>query len=124
MTFIQEFMLSRGHPRQIILHIVGGIWTIYFLWQHNWMWALGFFAASELTSEIISTQTEAEMLAQTLLGKIILLHTNPVNLFLQAAGGILLLYSVWIHSITGIMAAISVVLLGHIAGWNKVSTAL
>lgn len=53
MTFLQELMLSRGHPRQIILHMVGGIWTVYFLWQHQWMWALACFAVSELISETL-----------------------------------------------------------------------
>jgi hypothetical protein len=124
MTFLQEFMLSRGHPRQIILHIVGGIWSMYFLWLHNWMWALGCFACAELISEMLATQTGAELLAQTTLGKIMLLHADPMNFIVQTIGGMLLVYGFWIHSITGIMAAVSLVLLGHIAGWNKVSAAL
>ena len=124
MTFLQEFMLSRGHPRQIILHLVGGIWTVYFLWQHNWMWALGCFALSELTSEMLSTETGAEMLSQTTLGKILLLHANPLNFFVQAIGGALLVYTLWLHSLPGIMIAISLILLGHFAGWSKVNSAL
>jgi hypothetical protein len=124
MTFLQEFMLSRGHPRQIILHAVGGIWTVYFLWQHNWLWALGCFAIAELTSELLATGTGAEMLAQTTLGKLMLLHANPVNFFVQAAGGALLLYGIWIHSLPGIMVAASLILLGHFAGWSKVNSAL
>ena len=124
MTFLQEFMLSRGHPRQIILHLVGGMWTVYFLWQHNWLWALGCFAISELTSELLSTQTGAEMLAQTTLGKILLLHANPLNFFVQLLAGVLLVYAIWMHSLTGIMAASSLVLLGHFAGWGKVNPAL
>jgi hypothetical protein len=124
MTFLQEFMLSRGHPRQIILHTVGGIWTLYFLWGHEWIWALGCFAAAELISEMLSTETGAELLAQTTLGKLMLLHANPLNFFVQAAGGVFLVYSVWMHSLTGIMGAASLVLLGHFVGWSKVNSAL
>lgn len=124
MTFLQEFMLSRGHPRQIILHTVGGIWTIYFLWLHNWLWALACFAVAELISEMLSTQMGAEMLSQTTLGKIMILHANPVNFLVQATGGVLLLYCIWIHSVTGIMLAVSIILLGHYAGWRKVNPAL
>jgi hypothetical protein len=124
MTFLQELMLSRGHPRQIILHVVGGMWTAYFLWQHNWIWALGCFAISELTSELLSTQTGAEMLAQTTLGKLMLLHANPLNFFVQLIAGGLLVYAIWMHSLTGIMAAASLILLGHFAGWSKVNAAL
>jgi hypothetical protein len=117
-------MISRGHPRQIILHIVGGIWAVYFLWRHEWMWALGCFAIAELISEMLSTQIGAETLAQTTLGKLMILHANPVNFFVQLAGGVFLLYCIWMHSLTGIMAAISVILLGHFVGWNKVNSAL
>ena len=124
MTFLQELMLSRGHPRQIILHMVGGIWTVYFLWQHQWMWALACFAVSELISETLSTQTGAEMLAQTTLGKLMMLHANPVNFLVQAAGGVLLVYCIWMHLLTGIIAAISLILLGHFVGWSKVNSAL
>lgn len=124
MTFLQKFMLSRGHPRQIILHMVGGIWTVYFLWQHEWMWALGCFAVSELISETLSTQTGAETLAQTTLGKLMLLHANPMNFLIQSLGGVLLVYCIWMHSLTGIMIASSLILLGHFVGWSKVNSAL
>lgn len=124
MTFLQEFMLSRGHPRQIILHLVGGIWTVYFLWQHEWLWALGCFALAELSSELLATETGAEMLSQTTLGKLMLFHANPVNFWVQAAGGVLFAYSIWMHSLTGIMVAASLILLGHFAGWSKVNSAL
>jgi hypothetical protein len=124
MTFLQELMLSRGHPRQIILHLVGGIWAVYFLWQHDWMWALGSFAVAELSSELLSTKTGAEMLSQTTLGKLMLLHANPINFFVQAAGGILLVYSIWMHSFIGIMLGAWLILLGHFAGWHKVNSAL
>jgi hypothetical protein len=124
MTYLELFMVRRGHPRQIILHLVGGIWIVYFLWMHNWAWALACFAVSELAAETLTSLNDAEVMAQTTMGKIMLLHANPVNLIVQMLGGMLFVYSIWLHSLTGTMVAISLLLLGHIAGWSKVSSAL
>ena len=124
MTFLQEFMLSRGHPRQIILHLVGGIWTVYFLWQHNWIWAAAVVVLSAVLGRLSTSGTKEETLARTLLGKIMLLHLHPVNLTLQTAGFALLLYGVWVHSTLYIMAATSMVFLGHMWGWHRVNEAL
>jgi hypothetical protein len=124
MTYLELFMVRRGHPRQIILHLVGGIWAVYFLWQHNWMWALACFAVSELIAETLTALNDPVVMAQTTIGKIMLLHAHPVNFIVQAGGGLLFIYSVWVRSVLGIMAAASLLLLGHIAGWSKVSRAL
>jgi hypothetical protein len=88
------------------------------------MWALACFAIAEVMSELLSTQTEAEMLSQTTLGKIMILHANPVNFLVQVVGSALLVYCIWIQSLPGTMLAISVILLGHFAGWSKVNPAL
>lgn len=53
-----------------------------------------------------------------------MLHANPVNFLVQATGGVLLVYCIWMHLLTGIMAAISLILLGHFVGWGKVNSAL
>ena len=39
MTYMERMMVRRGHP-DIIVGIVGFSWVIYFLWQHNWVWAV------------------------------------------------------------------------------------
>ncbi len=52
------------------------------------------------------------------------LHLHPVNLLVQVLGGCLLIYAVWMHSAVYIMAASSIILIGHLWGWHKVNEAL
>jgi hypothetical protein len=33
MTHIERMVIRRGHPKHIIVGIVGFLWFVYFLWQ-------------------------------------------------------------------------------------------
>ncbi|HET8924348.1 MAG TPA: hypothetical protein VFN26_15280 [Candidatus Acidoferrum sp.] len=124
MTILERTFIRRGHPRWIILGVVGAIWAFYFLWLHNWASALVAIFVSGILGTLLTGRMSEERLAETTLGKIMLLHLHPVNLSLQVAGFALLVYSVWIHSPMYIMVAISAILIGHMWGWSKVSEAL
>lgn len=124
MTYFERAFVRRGHPRHIILGVVGFIWAMYFVWLHNWIWAMTAILASAIIARISTLGMSEENLAQTTLGKILLLHLHPINLLVQIAGFGLLLYSVWIHSGVYILLAISVILIGHMWGWHKVNEAL
>jgi hypothetical protein len=39
MTYVERMIVRRGHPKHIIVGIVAFLWVVYFLWQHNWIWA-------------------------------------------------------------------------------------
>ncbi len=69
MTFIERFMVRRGHPRYLILHLVGAIWAFYFLWLHNWILVVVMIGACELLSQLSVLRANSESLAQTVLGK-------------------------------------------------------
>jgi hypothetical protein len=101
-------MVRRGHPKNIIVGIVGFLWVIYFLWQHNWIWAVAVAVLSAVLGRLSTSKIKEETLAETLLGKIMLL----------------LLYGLWMHSTIYIMAATSIVFLGHMWGWHRVNEAL
>jgi hypothetical protein len=124
MTYVERMIVRRGHPKHIIIGIVAFLWAVYFLWQHNWIWAAAIVVLSAVLGRLSTSGTKEETLAQTLLGKIMLLHLHPVNLTLQMAGFALLLYGIWMHSTPYIMAATSMVFLGHMWGWHKVNEAL
>lgn len=124
MTYMERMMVRRGHPKNIIVGIVGFLWVIYFLWQHNWIWAVAVAVLSAVLGRLSTSGTKEETLAGTLLGKIMLLHLHPVNLTVQMVGFALLLYGLWMHSTIYIMAATSIVFLGHMWGWHKVNEAL
>ena len=124
MTILERIFIRRWHPRWIIPDIVGAIWGFYFLWVHNWELALAAILLSGAVGAFLTLGMHEERLAETTLGRIILLHLHPVNLSVQIAGIALLVYSVWIHSPVYIVVAISTILIGHMWGWNKVSEAL
>jgi hypothetical protein len=124
MTFLERTVVRRGHPRHLIVGLVGFVWAMYFLWFHNWLWAVVTILASAVLGRILTSGTREESLAQTVLGKIMLLHLHPANLLIQLVGFGLLLYSVWIHSGMYMMVALSLVMIGHMWGWHKVYEAL
>jgi len=124
MTYLQRYIIRRGDPRHIILHVVGAIWGSYFLWLHNWIWAVAVILFCAIVAELLTAKLNTEGLARTTLGKIMLLHLHPVNLTVQIAGGSLLVYGLWNHSTLSIMSASSLILLGHLWGWNKVNEVL
>ena len=124
MTYLEKAIIRRGHPKHIILGIVGFLWTVYFLWHHNWALALGVVLASAILGRVVTRGTREEGLAQTVLGKIMLLHLHPMNLTVQVAGFGILLYGVWTHLPVYVLVGASLVLLGHMWGWHKVNEAL
>ena len=124
MSYFEREVLHYAHPKQMILRMVGAIWGLYFLWLHNWVGVLAVIAAGEILGRILSRGMNEEGMAQTIWGKIMLIHLHPVNLLVQIVGGIVLVYGVWIHSFIWIMVAMSVVLIVHMWGWNKVSEVL
>jgi hypothetical protein len=64
------------------------------------------------------------VLAQTVLGRLGLLHLEGSNLILQVAGLVVLLYGLWSHEVRMLLAGISVILLGHTQGWSRVDPRL
>jgi hypothetical protein len=124
MTYLERTVVRHGHPRHMILAIVGFAWAISFLWAHAWIWAAAAAFASVVLGAIVTPRKHEENLAQTTLGKIMLLHLYPANVLLQIAGFAFLLYGVWVHSEIYIMAAGSIILIGHMWGWHRVSEAL
>ena len=113
MTYMERMVIRRGHPKYIIVGIVGFLWFVYFLWQHDWTWALAVAVLSVVMGRLLTSGTKDESLAPTLLGKIMLLHLHPMNLSVQIVGFALLFYGIWLHSTIYIMVATSLVFLGH-----------
>lgn len=124
MTYMERMVIRRGHPKHIIVGIVGFLWFVYFLWQHDWKWALSTAVLSAIVGRLATSGTKDETLASTLLGRIMLLHLHPMNFSVQIAGFALLFYGIWFHSTVYIMVATSIVMLGHMWGWHRVNEAL
>lgn len=124
MTLSERIILRNGHPRRIIVGVIILIWTLYFLWFHNWVGAAIALILGAPLSRLAARGMHEEQLAQTTFGKILILHLHPANVILQAIGFGVLLCSVPIHSGRFIALSISMILLGHMWGWHKVNQAL
>ncbi|HEV2490854.1 MAG TPA: hypothetical protein VGT03_13695 [Candidatus Acidoferrales bacterium] len=124
MSYFEREMLHHAHPKQIIFRMIGAIWALYFLWLHNWVWVLAVILITEIIGRTLSRGMNEESMAQTTWGKIMLIHLHPLNLLVQIAGGVVLIYAVWMHSGIYIMAATTIILIGHLWGWHRVSEAL
>lgn len=100
------------------------LWVLYSLWFHLWAWATLAVVVGVALGALATKGTLVDELAQTVLGKILLLHLHPANVALQTFGFAVLLCSFWMHSIVLMLLGISVILLGHMFGWHRVNHAL
>lgn len=119
-TGLRKYMLRRFHPRKMIFDAVGLMWSIYFLWNNDWSLAMLSLLGGSLLGLYFVRNVDPELMGKTTLGRIGLLHLNPVNLSIQIAGLIPFVYGIWNHAIEYILSGITVVLLGHFFGWSQV----
>lgn len=100
------------------------MWFTYTFWNHDWVAAIAVVLVTRVIALYSVINIDTEAFAQTTLGKVGLLHLNPVNLSVQLVGSLGLLYGLWEHSTEWILGGLSVVLLGHLFGWSQVDSRL
>lgn len=123
-SIVDRYFLMRFHPRKIVLDVVGAIWATYFLWNQNWQAALLIMLGMESLGLLFTRKIDPELMSQTTLGKIGLLHKHPINLALNLIGLIPLLYGLWMHAGLIILIGLSVIIMGHFFGWSEVNSKL
>jgi hypothetical protein len=69
-------------------------------------------------------KANTEALAETVLGKMALLHLQPVNLLVQLTGTVFTVIGLLARDGLTIMAGITLIYAGHFYGWSKVHPAL
>ena len=116
----ERLVIRRAHPRSLFINAAGALWLFYYLAQHDWMMALLMLVAFRVAAYASVWNVDPNALAQTTLGKIALLHLHPLNLVVQTAGLIPMLYGVWQHSVELILVGLTFVFLGHFFGWSRV----
>ncbi len=124
LSALQTYALRRTHPRSIFIDMVGITWFTYFLWHHDWKSALGAVIISRTLALLFTMNINVDKFAETMLGKLAILHLNPINLIIQIGGVIILLPAIWQHSVEISLLGLSIVFLGHLAGWSKVDSRL
>ena len=117
----ERYALKRSHPRSLFIDTVGLTWFTYFMWQHNWPLGVVALLLCRILSYLAVVDVNHEKMAQTMLGKIALLHLHPVNALTQTVGIVVVYYGVWQHFGEYILTGLSLVFLGHVFGWSQVS---
>lgn len=123
-NWLDRYFLIRSHPRKIIFSIVSTIWSTYFLWNGNWQIALSFFLLMEALGFFMTRKIDPELMAQTTIGKMGLLHSHPFNLVANIIGIIMIIYALWTHDGVSILIGLSIVFFGHFFGWSSVNSKL
>lgn len=121
---LQKYVLLRSHPRRIFLDVVALMWEVYFLWNQNWQAALGVFLVMNTVGLLTVRKVNYQELAKTTLGKVGLLHLQPMNLMVQLTGVALSIYGIWWHETLSILTGLSLIYAGHFYGWSRVHPAL
>ena len=118
-SWFESYALKKYHPRAIFIDVVSFIWFTYFFWNHSWQFAVGALLIGRILSHISVLEVSEVNMSKTVLGKLALLHLNPINASIQLIGIFVLFYGLWMHSVNFILSGVSVVLLGHMFGWDK-----
>ncbi|MDO9181288.1 MAG: hypothetical protein Q7U04_02715 [Bacteriovorax sp.] len=121
---LDRYFLMRLHPRKMVFDSVGAIWAGYFLWNNNWALALSTFLVLGALGLFFTRKIDPDLMIQTTLGKIGLLHAHPINLTLNSIGVITIINGLWTHSAEIILVGLSVTLFGHFFGWSDVNSKL
>jgi hypothetical protein len=119
-AWFERYTIRKFHPRKLFIDSISLMWAVYFLWNQDWLSAIVVAVAVNTLSMMSVWNVDTNKMSETTLGKIALLHLNPVNLATQIVGLIPLVYGIWTHSTELILAGLSIVMLGHALGWNKV----
>lgn len=117
---LERYFLMHAHPRMLIIDGIAWTWAIYLLWHFRWGEALVSVVLGGIIGWFTVRKVDPNALAETMLGKIALLHLHPVNLTLQTIGLIPLLYGIWIHSTATVLVGVSALAVGHLFGWDSV----
>jgi len=123
-TLGDRYFLMRFHPKHIIFEIVGAIWACFFLWNHNWQAALLSYLVLGGIGLYLTRNIDPELMAQTTIGRIGLLHKHPINLALNLVGIAVVIYALWLQLGVVILGGLSFIIIGHFFGWAEVDSRL
>ena len=121
MNKLQKWWGQHAHPVAFILHIMGGMWAVYFLWQRNWILALIFVMVLPAIGGIYAMWDEkGKKIPLTPFRKYFIGHARPLSILFQIPGYVLIIYGLWIHSTIYILLSISFYLLAMLFALTKI----
>ncbi len=117
---MERYFLTMAYPRKLVFNLIGLIWSIYFLWNQDWVSSLAVYVSFDVLGFYFSRKIDLELMSETTLGKIGLMHMHPINITFNVIGIVFLINGIWNHYFLTNLVGISLVILGHFFGWSKV----
>lgn len=114
---IYKYALTHAHPAKFIAEILGTMWAAYFLWNYNWVGAIISALVFYLLSTLILWGKSIDYLAETPLGKVMLVYSTPIAAGLKELSIVPLIYGLWTHNPIYILIGISMLFLPHFWRW-------
>lgn len=118
---IRKYLLLHAHPTKFVAEILGVIFSVYFLWNHNLTAAviasIAFFLLSSLL--LWNKPINLNSLAESPLGRGMLIYSTPFRFFLYNFSVLPLIYGLWVHKSLYIIIAIVILFSPHLWGWEK-----
>ena len=124
LSLIERFVVRSSHPVSLYFQAIGLMWFVFFFWNHLWMEAILSYVICRFVGALAVSRTDVASLAQVLLGRLALRHLHGSNFIVQLAGMVVLLYGIWAHETRVVLTGISLILLGHVQGWDRVDSRL
>src|SRR5947208_1902158 len=107
-------MLQHAHPAKFVAEMLGVIWGSYFLWTHNWIAAAISSLMLFLGSTIALWNKPIENLAETVLGRTMLVYATPPNFVIYNLSALPVIYGLWTHQGLYVVVGYSLLLLPHL----------
>jgi hypothetical protein len=124
LSTLEKFIVRSSHPVSLYFQVIGSIWFVFFFWNHLWIEALLTYLVARFLGALAVSRTDVGVLGQTMLARLALLHLHGSNLLIQSAGLLVALYGLWMHETRVILTGLSLILLGHVQGWDRVDPRL
>jgi hypothetical protein len=124
LSLIERYLVRSSHPVSLYFQAIGLVWFVFFFWNHLWVEAILSYVICRFIGALSVSGTDATSLAKLLLGRLALLQLYGSNFIVHLAGVVVLLYGIWLHETRVVLTGISLVLLGHVQGWDRVDSRL
>ncbi|SRR6266498_1014177 len=110
-------MLQHAYPAKFVAEILGVIWGSYFLWIHNWIGAVISSVILFLGSTIAIWNYPVKNLADSALGRIMLVYATPFNFVIYNLSALPVIYGLWTHRGIYVVAGYFLLFLPHL--WDR-----
>ena len=111
-------MLQHAHPAKFAAEILGIILGTYLLWIHSWIGAVISSVILFLGSTIALWNYPIENLADSALGRIMLVYATSLNFVMYNLSALPVIYGLWSHRGIYVGAGYFILLLPHLWAWR------